>query len=170
MLLNDSSLNHLYNSTVLAFPATKLRQNAVDQIKISEINWTPYLGMKTLFVKGLAQSEKTHKDYSPIILFKNVIYHNNENEKYIKITANDNIEYIFERLNYNENSVLVRCNCSDFKWRWTHTDHVDHSLYGKNRKKYEARINPGSSNPLRLEGMCKHLIKFAKVINQALEG
>ena len=169
MLLNDSSINDLYYSTVRAFPRTQKRQHSIDLVKITEIKWTPYLGMKTLFIKGLAQSEESHKEYTPIIVFKNVIYHNENTNKYVKIIANDNKEYIFEQLDYNENDVLVRCQCKDFFWRLQHTDYVDHSLYSKNRKKYEARINPGSANPLELPGMCKHLLKLAKVIKKALE-
>lgn len=169
MLLNDSSLNYLYNSAVKAFPNTKYRQNSVDQIKIAEINWTPYLGLKTLFTKAIAQSGKSHKDYSPIILFRNVIY-NTDNENNVKITANDGREYFFEKLNYQNNDVLVRCNCEDFKWRFCHTNYLDHSLFAKNRKKYEAIYRPGIANPTESPGLCKHLMKFAEVINKSLQG
>lgn len=168
-MILESSINDLYNSTVQAFPRTTKRQNSIDLIKITEINWTPYLGMKTLFVKGNAYSEESHKNYSPIILFKNVTYHTNLQPNLIRLMASDDREYILEKLNYNENDVLVRCNCKDFNWRFQHFNYQDHSLYSKNRKKYEATINPGSANPLNLPGMCKHLIKFARVINKSFE-
>ena len=67
--LYESSLSDLYQSAVDAYPKTTLRQHATQPVVITQLHWTPYVGMKTLFVKGIAQNEG--KEYSPIILFKN---------------------------------------------------------------------------------------------------
>ena len=142
--LYESSVEELYDSTVKAFPKTTKRQHAIDLIDITELNWTPYLGMKTLFVKGVAHSQESNKDYDTVFLIKNVNYNPTNILK--------------------NNDVLVRCNCQDFLWRWNYTDYKDKSLNGRVRKKYEAIINPGSSNPLEMPGMCKHLIKCYKTI------
>lgn len=165
--LNESNLQDLYINTVQAFPLTTKRQHATDPVKIVELNWTPFLGVKTLFIKGLAQSGESGKEYNPMILFKGVSYHKSKDElNWIEITANDGRNYVLERLNTN-NEVLVRCNCSDFKWRFNYFDYEDQSLYGKVRKKYEANARPGSSNPLELPGMCKHLIKLVHSLEHA---
>lgn len=50
--LNESTVIDLYNSTVDAFPKTTKRQNSIDMIKIIEMNFLPYLGMRTLFVRS----------------------------------------------------------------------------------------------------------------------
>ena len=72
--LYESSVEELYDSTVKAFPKTTKRQHAIDLIDITELNWTPYLGMKTLFVKGVAHSQESNKDYDTVFLIKNVNY------------------------------------------------------------------------------------------------
>lgn len=163
--LNESSLNDLYHSTVAAFPQTTKRQHSTDLVKISEIFWNPFLGVRTLFVKGLAQSGESGHEYNPIIIFKNVNYNPQGNQ--VEITANDGQNYIFEKLNPDQTQVLVRCNCKDFKFRFGYFDHLDHSLYGKPGKKYEALHNPGSANPQEMPGMCKHLLKLIKTLGTA---
>lgn len=161
----ESSVEELYSSTEKAFPKTTKRQHAIDLVDIIELNWTPYLGMKTLFVKGLAHSQESNKDYDAVFLIKNVNYNlkNISKKDIVEIKSKDGQKISFEKFDENSN-VLLRCNCQDFLWRWNYTDHKDKSLHGRVRKKYEAIINAGSSNPLEMPGMCKHLIKCYKSI------
>ena len=160
LIIQESNVRDLYSNTIEAFPNTKKRQNSIDTIKITELQLTPFLGMKTLFAKGNAQSEE--KNYSPIILFKNVNYHLENDYKYINLKASDGKVYFLEQLKNNE--VLVRCNCNDFKWRFKHCNFIDESLFGKDGKKYEGK-GLWEANPLEFSGMCKHLIKLVKAIN-----
>lgn len=162
-IIEESSLNDLYQSSVDAFPNTTRRQHSTDTIKIASMRYTPYLGVKTLFVRGLAQNEG--KEYSPMILFRNVKYHTEKNQSTFALKAEGKTYYL-ESLSSNDNDVLVRCNCPDFQWRFQHFDKVDKSLYGSNRKPYEALVRPGSANPEELPGMCKHLLKLVKILNQ----
>jgi hypothetical protein len=165
--LQESNLHDLYASTVQAFPRTTKRQHAIDPVRIVELNWTPFLGVKTLFIKGLAQSGESGKEYTPMVLFKGVSYHDSkDHQNWIEIVASDGQHYVFERLN-DDNEVLVRCDCADFKWRFNYFDWQDDSLYGRVRKKYDATANPGSANPLELPGMCKHLIKMVQALDHA---
>jgi hypothetical protein len=166
LLLHESNLQDLYVSTIQAFPTTTKRQYATDLIRIVELNWTPFLGVKTLFIKGIANSEESGKQYSPMVLFKGVNYHNSkDHQDWIEIVANDGRNYVFEKLN-SENNVLVRCDCNDFKWRGIYANHLDHSLYGRNRKKYESLGGP-PANPTNTPMMCKHLIKLVKSLDKA---
>lgn len=164
--LQESNLEGLYSDTVRAFPRTTKRQHSIDEIAILGLSATPYLGVRTLFVKGMAKNEVNGRDYSPIILFKGVRYLPSDRAGSAHITAGDGRRYFFERLS-QRNEVVLRCNCKDFHWRWNYTDHLDRSLYGSLRRKYEASERPGSSNPLGLPGMCKHLIKLAKSLSDA---
>lgn len=169
--LQETNLHDLYLSTVDAFPRTTKRQYAIDLIHIKEVYWTPFVGVKTLFAKARAFSEESGKEYNPMILFKDMKYHQKkENKNWVQIKGNDGRSYVFERI--SENNVLVRCDCADFRWRFNYFDHLDKSLYGRVRSKYEALHNPGSSNPQEMPGMCKHLIKFIKTLNNSgiLEG
>lgn len=158
--LNESSLEDLYASAVSAFPRTKKRQHATDPIIIAGLRWTPFRGLNTLFVKGLAQSEG--KEYNPIIVFKKVDYTKNE----VRLTASDGLEYKFGKLSLESTDVLVRCNCPDFRWRFSYYNHVDKSLYGRKPAEYNALGVRPPANPMQMEGMCKHIMKLVKVLKE----
>ena len=160
----ESSFNDLYQSTVLAFPKTEYRQHATDPIKINKITWSPYLGVKTLFIKGLAQNE--NREYQPIVLFKNVKYHSGIDAPNLIKLHTEGKDFLLEKLSLENSDILVNCQCKDFQWRLRHFDSVDKSLYGKDRKKYEALYRPGSANPMEMPGMCKHIIKLMKAIRE----
>jgi hypothetical protein len=158
--LQESSLNDIFQSTVTAFPKTQKRQHATDTIKITQLNWMPFEGMKTLFVRALAQNEG--REYNPVILFKKVQF--NEG---VTLTANNGKTYKVKPLSLEENDVLLRCQCGDFHWRGNYADHLDHSLYGKKRKKYESLGLRPPVNPNNDPMMCKHLIKMVKILKES---
>lgn len=134
----ETNYSDLYHSTELAFPDTSKRQHISNSVVISSITKIPFIGLGTLFVKGI-----TENNYKPIILIKNVNYNNGKiNEISI------------------DQDILVRCNCNDFYYRFNYFDYQNKLLYGRVRKKYEAKYNPGSANPFEKPGMCKHIIKL----------
>ena len=159
--MQESSINDLYRSAVAAFPGTTRRQHATDPVVITEIRWTPFLGMKTLLVRGLAQNED--REYNTTVLFKGVRYVEQKEKGLVPLNANDGKTYFLEQLSL-DHDVVLRCNCPDFYWRFNYFDHVDKSLYGRKRAKYEAKHNPGSANPMKMPGMCKHLMKLSKAL------
>lgn len=161
--IDETTLPDLYQSAVDAFPRTTKRQFSTDLVQVVQLNWIPYKGMKTLFVKGLIQNEG--KEYNSHLIFKGVNYDSLVNQ--IKLVASDNQVYTLSKLDLENTDVLIRCNCPDFRWRFCHFNSIDKSLYGRDRKKYEAIHRPGSANPLELPGMCKHLIKLQKVLLQS---
>jgi hypothetical protein len=160
-MLSESSFIDLYHNTVRAFPKTTKRQYATQPLEVVEVRFTPYLGMKTLYVKGMIRNEDRH--YDSIMLFKAVDY---REDAPLRIRGIEGKIYHLEPLTI-ENDILVRCNCADHFWRFRHYNHLDRSLYGRDRKKYEAIHSPGSANPLKLPGLCKHLIKLAEMLNQS---
>jgi hypothetical protein len=161
----ESSLNDLYDSAVAAFPQTKKRQHSTQTIKITQMQWVPFVGMKTLFIKGLAQNEG--REYNPTIVLKRVIYHENQGQGIVPLNASDGETYFLEKLSAEDTDVLVRCDCNDFKWRFNFFNHLDKSLQGPKRKKYEALYNPGSANPTESPGLCKHLMALTKAIKES---
>lgn len=158
--LIESSVSDLYQSAVDAFPQTRMRQHATHTIKIANLRWTPFVGMKTLFIKGLAQNEG--REYNPIILLKGIDYQGQG----VVITASDGIKYQFGKPSLEHTDVSIRCNCPDFYWRFNYYNHLDKSLYGSKRSKYESKGGP-PANPMELPGMCKHLMKTIKVLQEA---
>lgn len=156
----ESSLEDLYASAVAAFPKTKMRQHAYQPIVIETISWTPYLGLKTLFTKAEVRNETRH--YETIILFKGVDY----NLRDVKITASNGKEYEFGKISPSLNDCVVRCNCPDFRWRFSWYNHLDKALFGRAPKKYESEGGP-PANPKELPGICKHLIQFSHALRDA---
>lgn len=159
-ILTESSVLDLYKSAVEAFPNTQMRQYATQPIMVESIRWLPYLGLKTLFVKAEVRNEDRH--YSPMILFKNVDY----TGRGVKIRGSDGQEYSFAKLSLEGNDVLLRCGCADFSYRFNYYNHLDRSLYGSKRSKYEGLGGP-PANPKKMPGMCKHLLKTAAVLGGA---
>lgn len=160
MLFNESSLEELYASAVRAFPRTTKRQHATQPIVIEELRWTPFLGVKTLFIKAEARNETRH--YQPMVLFKGVNY----GGRGVKIIASDGLEYSFDKLSLENTDVLLRCNCPDFTWRFNYYNWEDASLYGNKRKKYDSQGGP-PANPQQLPGMCKHLMRTVEALRDA---
>lgn len=158
--LKESSLEDLYDSAVRAFPRTTKRQHAVQPVVVEGLRWTPFLGVRTLFIRAEVRNETRH--YTPIILFKNVNYDGDE----VLITASDGLEYHFDKLSLEGTDALVRCNCKDFYWRFNYYNSEDRSLYGRTRAQYEGSGGP-PANPLKLPGMCKHLMKTVEALTHA---
>lgn len=161
----ESSLNDLYNTAARAFPNTTRRQHATDPIEISNFRMTPFLGLRTLYIRARATNEDRH--YDTAIVFKGVVYHPENDRSNLVSIATEGRKYILEQLSLNKSNVLVRCSCNDFHWRFKHFNKEDRSLQGPNRKPYVAIHNPGSANPMELEGVCKHLMKMMEVLSNS---
>lgn len=96
------------------------------------------------------------------MLLKEINYSGDE----ITIIASDGKEYSFDKPTLESSDVLLRCNCPDFHWRFNYYNHQDKSLYGSKRGKYESKGGP-PANPMELPGMCKHLMKTVKVLQES---
>src|SRR5262245_54059262 len=109
----ESTAEELYASTVKAFPRTTLRQHATHPVVIREVRLTPFVGTKTLFIKGLAQNEE--REYNVVVLAKGVDY----TGKQATITASDGFKYSFNKLSVENTNILLRCSCPDFRYRFS---------------------------------------------------
>jgi hypothetical protein len=161
----EVSLQKLYDNSVIAFPSTSKRQHAIDTIVVEHLEWIPFLGVKTLFVKGTIKNEGRKNE--AIMLFKGVKYAPGEGKKIVPLMTSIGKKVFIEQISVKNNDILVRCTCKDFYWRFMHFDKNEKALFGKDRKKYEALYSPGSSNPEKLPGICKHLIKLGKILKSS---
>jgi hypothetical protein len=161
--LAESTQAELHDSSVRAFPKTRYRQHVVDQIEIDQLEWTPYLGVKTLFISAQAHNTVKGTDYRPMILFKGVNY-GRPGTGLFEIVADDK-RYAFERFESGGTDLMLRCNCPDFQWRFNYYDWVDGSLFGNKRKKYDG--SGAAVNPAEMSGMCKHLMALFKTLGES---
>lgn len=162
MLWIESSLNDLYESSKKAFPHTKMREHATDTVRVEHLEWVPFLGVRTLFVKGTVKNEG--KKHESIMLFKGVDY--GEEKGRIPLIDSSGRTVFLKRLSSKDDEVLVRCSCQDFMYRFNYYNSLDGSLFGRKRAKYEGK-NLWEANPKGLPGACKHLIKMALVLRES---
>ncbi len=107
-------------------------------------------------------------EHHPMILIRNVYYHPLRDQRdLVEIIASDNRQYFIEKLAYDGNQILVRCDCGDHRFRFAYYNHLDHSLYGRKPKKYESLGIGPPANPMQLPGMCKHLMKLFSALGHA---
>jgi hypothetical protein len=161
----ESSLLDLYRSAVEAFPRTGMRQHSTHTVRVEHVDWVPFKGVGTLFVKGLCRNEGRKNEC--IVLFKGVDYREGESKGSVPIRSSDGRIIHVGTLSESGSEVFVRCSCPDFRWRFAHWNKMDKSLYGRGPRKYEAMFRPGSSNPEEMAGMCKHLMKMAKILGES---
>lgn len=158
----ESSLKDLYDMAVKAFPQTGRRQNSTHTVRVEHLDWVPFVGLGTLFVKGLVNNEGRKNEC--IVLFKGVKYGGSRG---VRVASSDGREVTLESISLSDQEALVRCSCADFRWRFSHWNKVDGSLFGREPRKYEASVRPGSSNPEESPGACKHLMKMAKILGES---
>ena len=160
----EASINDLYNGSVKAFPKTTKRQHATDSVKIEHLEWVPFLGVRTLFVKAQARNEGRKNE--PIILFKGVKYASGPGRGIVPLVDSSGKTVHLESISAEDADVLVRCSCGDFMWRFNYYNSLDKSLFGRKRSKYEGQ-GLWEANPSESPGFCKHLMKMAKVLREA---
>ena len=160
----ESTFDDLFDSAVVAFPNTKMRQHATDPIHVAGFKWTPFPGVRTFLLRSVATNED--RQYRPLILFKNVIYKDGPGPGVLGLRISINETRYIEKLTPDHHHILVRCDCPDFFWRFNYYDYVNRSLYANKRKKYENKGGP-PANPKKLPGMCKHLMKMMYTMQEA---
>ena len=156
----------LERNIVWGFPQTKKRQHATDPIKITQIKIMPYQKSTKLLVEGTADSDG--KLYSPRILFMNVSFRKNKDPDSVTFTASDGQMYNVLPINIKTNDVKVRCNCLDFFYRFALWNYNNGSIYGRKPPLYRRKTTTYPPvNPLKVPGICKHLIKLVDAIQES---
>jgi hypothetical protein len=160
-LFVESTFDELFDSAVRAFPKTRKRQHATDEVHVGQFRWTPFPGVKTFLLRATATNED--RTYSPMILFKRVQFREGPGRGVLKLKISSEETRYIEQLSPDNHDILVRCNCPDFYWRFNYYDHIDRSLYGNKRSKYDGAY---PANPRKLPGMCKHLMKMVYTMQE----
>lgn len=161
----ESSFHDLYIGAVEAFPKTSRRQYSTHTVRVERVEWVPFRGLGTLFVKGLCLNEGRKNEC--VVVFKGVSYRDKEGGGSVSVASSAGAAVHVMPLSLEESEVLVRCSCADFRWRFAHWNREDQSLFGRPPRKYEALMRPGSSNPEGRAGACKHLMKMAKILGES---
>lgn len=164
----ETSFAGLHQSAVNAFPNTQRRQHVTGTVQINDVRATPYLGVRTLLVRCEADNRAGGGGvYRPVIMFRNVVYHQGPGPGIVEIVAADNGQTVYATPpTRTGNDVLLRCNCNDEFWRFRHYNWEDGSLQGPNRNPYVATGAGDPANPTQSPGMCKHLMRMYETLAQ----
>jgi hypothetical protein len=155
-VLSEANLKEILSSTEDFDPFTTKRQNAIDPIKITNVDLKPSIGTRTLIVTSLAQNEG--HEYKPLIQFKEVKYSTKRLRGYVPIKIGESAYYMKLPV-FNANDVTLSCPCGDYRFRFAEVNFTQKCHYGNISRKYE---NKYVNNPDSKIGACKHLIALVR--------
>lgn len=179
--LIEASVRSLWAGATRAFPQTRRRQHVINRVQTREVKWQPFPRLKTLLassrVIGEQYSGQRRKLYRTNIMFREVVFSAEPRKGMLKITTRGSSPraprggVFFEKLSFDD-SVRVRCNCPDFRYRfsWENEAQSPSALFGPKAPAYTPP-NPenyrGPANPSGLSGLCKHAMNLGLALHKA---
>lgn len=161
-LEEQSSVPQLQSNIERGFPETRKRQHATGEVTISNVQYIPYIGMKMLHVKSMSSSNGNQ--YNQSMQFLRVEFASSDAPDVATFQASDGEDYHVVPLILAGHNVKVKCNCLDFHYRFAHYNSQDKSLVGRPPPLYQRKTNRPPVNPMRVPGMCKHLLKLVQTL------
>lgn len=161
----QSTFAELERNTTNFIPPSEKRQWATDPIQIDQMQLIPYEQSSSLMVQSVARNDE--KKYQTIILFNDVTFEQEDTGQNVTFRAPDNQEHNVQRIQLNQSTVKVKCDCLDFRWRFAIYNAEDNSLYGDSPGLYQKTTNRPPNNPRNVPGVCKHLLKTVQALQQS---
>ncbi len=160
-LFEDRTIPQLQRDIEVGFPNTKKRQHATNEVRVSNLTYTPFTNQKVLRIEGHTNSNSGNT-YNQFIDLHNVNYEYGGNENNVPIESTDNHEYYIQPIELNTTNVKVFCECSDYQHRFANFNIANQCHIGPPPAKYVRKPDSkrGPVNPLRVPGFCKHLIRI----------
>lgn len=162
-LLEFSTAPQLDQNIRAAWPDTRKRQNATNEVSISNVEFVPYVGTKMLHVKSISNSNGNQ--YKQALQFTQVTFANQDSPNVVTFQAADGQDAHAEPITLATHNVKCRCNCMDFHFRFANYNSADKSLVGRPPPLYQRRTDTRPPvNPMQVPGMCKHLLKLVSTL------
>ena len=164
--LNEvSTAPDLVQNIERAFPNTRKRQHATNEVTISNVQYIPYIGTKLLHVKSSSMSNG--HQYAQALQFVRVNFESEDTDSNSTFKASDGTDYHIQPLDLSDINVKVRCSCLDFRFRFADYNSQDKSLVGRAPPLYQRKTTTRPPvNPTGVPGMCKHLLKLVDMLQQ----
>ena len=160
--LEEATYADLENNTMKFTPPSKKRQNAIDPIRIVQMQLVAAPQSGTLEIQGVAQSDSGNK-YQSILFFNDVVFEEGDTPQNMSFTGADKQDYHIQPISLTTNNCKARCTCLDFRWRFAIHNQENDALYGPGPGIYQKApdSNRPPNNPQGVPGLCKHLMKLA---------
>ena len=164
ILIEASTVDNLDDNIHRGFPDTKKRQHDAPSVQLSNISYVNYPFNKALKVDSIARGE--NGNYKQSILFSDVIFETIANDSNVTISCSGKLVHLLP-IQLSDSNVKVSCNCLDFHHRFAYFNHDDESLYGQKPDPYVRKTTTRPpANPMKVPGMCKHLIKLVDTLQK----
>ena len=173
-LLQELNANQLRANTTRGFPDTRARQHLEHTCRVTKMIVVPLQARNEVMFKF--QIETTEASvYQGALVFGNLTFMDpktlddpsNIPDDWIELKiSSDSSVYVDQPLKLNLNNLRAKCGCLDFYWRFARFNKRDKSLYGRVPPKYYPTTNRPSVNPMRVSGLCKHLLACARHLTQ----
>jgi len=165
-LAEDSTPLELERNIAKGFPQTTKRQHATDPVRIVQIKYVPFEANKELKVTAIASS--AGKNYDTVIQFNDVEFQPEDLPTNTTFIAADNETYNILPISLSTHTVKIRCDCLDFYHRFAMWNFNDSSLYGPKMPTYIRKTTTRPDvNPLRVPGVCKHVLRTLMALRDA---
>jgi hypothetical protein len=166
-LFEDQTIPQLKQSIERGFPDTKKRQHAVGEVRVVDNRYTPFTSASVLRVDSHVASNSGRR-YNQFVDLENVSYDLHSAEGNVPVSATDHHEYYIKPVELNTTNVKVFCNCKDYQMRFAFYNIQNNCHIGPPPKQYSkvAGSDRGPVNPLKVPGLCKHLIKVVNILKQ----
>lgn len=161
-----SSLDDLETNIERAYPTTTKRQHITNTIQLHNVELIPYVGTKLLHVRSTTTSPNG-ATYKQALQILGVTFLPEPTDTSVTITDAQGNAYNIDPVTLTDHNAKVRCNCLDFYHRFASYNQRDKSLAGPPPRPYQRKTTDRPPvNPLRLPGICKHLLKLAENLQQ----
>lgn len=164
-LIQEASYGTLDKNTRTKMPPTDRREHISNKQNVQNITLIPALPSKVLKIEAKIKGETN--SYDIVIQFDNVVFEKIETTKNIEIKGIDNKPYFIKPIALAVNNAKVFCSCLDFKWRFSLWNLRNNSLYGQAPQNYVKKSDRPPVNPLKVPGVCKHLIKTVETLQES---
>lgn len=162
-LLELSTEVQLDQNIRAAWPNTRKRQNATNEVTISNVEFIPYIGTKMLHVKSVSQSNGNA--YKQALQFNQVTFANQDSPDVVTFQSVDGQDAHAAPIQLATHNVKCRCSCMDFHFRFANYNSADKSLVGRPPPLYHRKTTTRPPvNPMQVPGMCKHLLKLVDTL------
>lgn len=170
-LFEKSSYVDLERNVLNFVPVSTKRQNAVDPVRITQLETLPAIGMKTLRAWATANSTESKSGsgtiYQPAIIFTGVEFEDEDTQNNITAKARDGNDYHMQPIDLAQTNVKVTCQCMDFYWRFRDQNAADQSGIAGKKPPYKPVSNRGPVNPQNVPGLCKHLLATFRALKHS---
>lgn len=153
----DATYDQLYTGIQKGFPDTKKRQHATNEVNVVQIKFVPV--SNGLQVGAVSRSHG--HNYAQSIIFTDVIYQGMAGDEATgTFMGTDGKQHTIQPITLETKRVKVNCNCLDFYHRFAQFNFSNDALSGAKPPLYQRKTdNRPPVNPMKVPGMCKHIIK-----------